>query len=210
MVGNAAHRTIFSCIRSSCARPTAPQGWPCSRSLPRPLAPGSMSWSHFHVTLHTEVLPTTKPDSRNSDCPDAHARGNRKGLAVPVKGFEALQIGPKPRSRFRVVSHLDFTPADFRDRIAPHASAQRLGHQLPPRQCPRTGTSAATALRISSKRRRNPGQIVVDAHRPTHEHQPLKSSGARWTASPRSRRYQLHRRSRQSRYVQNSLALVGE
>ena len=109
---------------------------------------------------------------------------NREGFAMPVKGFEALDAGSEPLL-WRLDCRLSISPqpislTGLRPTLPPNA----LDINCPPRQCPRTGTSRAIPCRISSQHRRNPGQIIVDAHRPAHEHQTAECCGSAGTASP--------------------------
>jgi hypothetical protein len=65
--------------------------------------------------------------------------------------------------------NLDVAPADFLHLRAGHLAAQRLRHQLPAQAMAERRHVLAHRFAHQLQHRLDPGQVVVDAHRPAHE-----------------------------------------
>src|SRR3989338_10975056 len=94
-----------------------------------------------------------------------------EGFAVPVECLKILYRA-KPITCAVVVRYRYFAPANFLHRIARYRAAQRLGDKLPAEAMPQHGNIRGYRIADQCQHRRYPRQIIVDAHRPAHEHQP--------------------------------------
>ena len=97
------------------------------------------------------------------------AGGNREGFAVPVKGFEAVEIA-EPVAGGRV-GDLYLPPADFLDRVLGDRAAERLAHQLAAKTVADDWYVGGDRAADQFEQGGQPGQVVIHAHRPAHEAQ---------------------------------------
>ncbi len=74
-------------------------------------------------------------------------------------------------SRHLVVAHAHFAPADLAHRAGAHRAAEGLGHELAAEAVAEHRHVLAHRVAHQLERRNNPGQLVVHAHGPAHEHQ---------------------------------------
>ena len=97
----------------------------------------------------------------------------RKSFAMTVKSVEVTKVA-EPLLRNLSRRHLHLKPADFLDRIPADRRAQRLADQLPAQTMAENRNIPFHGVLNQPDQGRNPGQIVIDAHRPAHEAQPGK------------------------------------
>ena len=102
--------------------------------------------------------------------PSSTRRAGRdaEGIAVPLERLERLQIA-KPIARHAVVGDAHFAPADFAHRVYAHFAAERTRHELPAEAVSDDRNVTAHGIAQELEKWRNPRQVVVGAHRATHE-----------------------------------------
>jgi hypothetical protein len=99
-------------------------------------------------------------------------------IVVPLEGGEARQAA-EPLAPCAAVADVDVQPADLGFFHPLDARAQRLGHQLPAEAVAEHRHALADRVAHQSLERRDPGKLVVDAHRPAHHADPGVSRGVR-------------------------------
>ena len=127
---------------------------------------------HLHVALHAE-MPAERERLVRAVLAFQHARRagrNAEGLAVPLEGLERLQLA-EPGARHAVVRDAHFAPADLAHRVGAHRAAESLRHELRAEAMADHRHIPAHRAAQHLEHRRDPGQLVVRAHRSAHHRQ---------------------------------------
>ena len=151
--------------RSACARSSVPAARR-ARAAPRlhQLA------RHLDVALEADVAVVDHEALVDRDVVGEDARGHRRQVelvVVPLERGKARQAA-EPFAPRAAIAHVDVQPADLGLRHARDARAQGLGHELPAEAMPDHGRAVGDRVAHERAQRRDPRQLVVDAHRAAH------------------------------------------
>jgi hypothetical protein len=129
---------------------------------------------HGKVWAHDEGLILAPSAAQN---PRGTGR-ERESFAMPVEGLEAFQIA-QPLADGRI-GRLDRAPTEFLDSVFRDDATERLADELSAETMADHGNIRRDRASNQIEHRRQPQQIVVDAHRPAHETQARIVSERSW------------------------------
>lgn len=143
------------------------------------LAPGlDHGRGHFDMALQGEMPVIEQPGLVGAEGAFQQplcAIRDGKGFAMPLEYLETRGEAAQPGGG-RVVSYLgNLAPADFLDRVAADRGAQSLAHELSAQAVAQHGDAIFYGLPDEFEGRRDPGQVIIHAHRAAHQDQSGKA-----------------------------------